>query len=146
VIGAGPSGIAASKALHQRGFSFDCFEHRSRAGGLWSVADDEVQASYPSLECNTSKRRTQFSDFPMPREFPPYPHNTQMAAYFNGYIDHFGFRDRISFNTSVKHAGRAADGGWTVGLSTGETCSRISAWKYSFIASAPVRVEDPRIT
>jgi cation diffusion facilitator CzcD-associated flavoprotein CzcO len=121
VIGAGPSGIAASKALHQRGVSFDCFESRPRAGGLWAVDEGDVQASYPSLECNTSKRRTEFSDFPMPPAFPPYPHNTQMAAYFNAYIDHFGFRDRITFNTSVEHAARGPEAGWDVRLSTGET-------------------------
>ncbi|MBJ7595791.1 MAG: NAD(P)-binding domain-containing protein [Candidatus Dormibacteraeota bacterium] len=121
VIGAGPSGIAASKALHERDFSFDCFERRSRAGGLWAVADGDIQASYPSLECNTSKRRTEFSDYPMPQAFPPYPHNTQMAAYFNAYIDHFGFRDHITFNTSVEHAARAAERGWEVQLSTGGT-------------------------
>jgi dimethylaniline monooxygenase (N-oxide forming) len=123
VIGAGPSGIAASKALHERGFPFDCFERRSRAGGLWAVTDGDVQASYPSLECNTSKRRTEFSDFPMPRAFPPYPHNTQMAAYFNAYIDHFGFRERIVFNTPVEHAARTAEGGWEVRLNSGETRS-----------------------
>ncbi|HWF57354.1 MAG TPA: NAD(P)-binding domain-containing protein [Candidatus Dormibacteraeota bacterium] len=121
IVGAGPSGIAAAKALQQRGIAFECFERHGRVGGLWAVAEDEVQASYPSLECNTSKRRTQFSDFPMPRAFPPYPHNTQMAAYFDAYVDHFGFRDRIIFNTSVEHAGRTADGGWDVRLSTGET-------------------------
>ncbi len=123
VIGAGPSGIAASKALHQRGFEFDCFERRSRAGGLWAIDEGDVQASYPSLECNTSKSKTEFSDFPMPRAFPPYPHNTQMAAYFNAYIDHFGFRDRITFNTTVERAERTAAGGWDVRLSSGETRS-----------------------
>jgi cation diffusion facilitator CzcD-associated flavoprotein CzcO len=121
VIGAGPSGIAAAKALHVRGFAFDCFESRSRIGGLWAVAEGDVQASYPSLECNTSKRRTQFSDFPMSSDFPPYPHNTQMAAYFDAYVDRFGFRDRITFNTTVEHARRNAEGGWEVRLGSGTT-------------------------
>ncbi len=120
VVGAGPSGIAATKALHQRGLTVDCFESRSRAGGLWAVDERDVQASYPSLECNTSKRRTQFSDFPMPRAFPPFPHNTQMARYFDAYIDSFGFRDRITFNTTVERADRTPDGGWNVRLSSGE--------------------------
>ena len=120
IIGAGPSGIAASKALHERGLSFDCFERRARAGGLWAVDEGDVQASYPSLECNTSKKRTEFSDFPMPRAFPPYPHNTQMAAYFNAYIDHFGFRDRITFSTTVEHAQRTPAGGWEIRLNTGD--------------------------
>jgi dimethylaniline monooxygenase (N-oxide forming) len=120
VIGAGPSGIAAAKALYDKGIACTIFERRSRVGGLWALADGDVQASYPSLECNTSKRRTQFSDFPMPRDFPPYPHNTQMARYFDAYVDRFGFRDRITFHTSVERATPAA-GGWNVKLSTGET-------------------------
>jgi cation diffusion facilitator CzcD-associated flavoprotein CzcO len=80
-----------------------------------------VQASYPSLECNTSKRKTEFSDFPMPKDYPPYPHNTEMAAYFEAYVDRFGFRDRITLNTLVEHAERSAEGGWDVRLEPGGT-------------------------
>ncbi|MBV8953115.1 MAG: NAD(P)-binding protein, partial [Solirubrobacterales bacterium] len=35
VIGAGSSGIAAAKALHERGIPFDCFEKSDRVGGNW---------------------------------------------------------------------------------------------------------------
>jgi dimethylaniline monooxygenase (N-oxide forming) len=35
VAGAGSSGIAAAKALHQRGFEFDCYGKSDRAGGNW---------------------------------------------------------------------------------------------------------------
>jgi cation diffusion facilitator CzcD-associated flavoprotein CzcO len=119
VVGAGPSGIAAAKALHQAGLDFDCFEQRARAGGLWAIDDDLVQASYPSLECNTSKRRTEFSDFPMPPSFPSYPHNRQMAAYFDAYIDHFSFRERIRFNTTVVRVERSHEGGWDVEVEPG---------------------------
>jgi hypothetical protein len=138
VVGAGPSGIAAAKALHERGIAFDVFERRSRIGGLWAVTEGDVQASYPSLECNTSKRRTQFSDFPMPADFPSYPHNTDMAAYFNAYVDHFGVRDRITLNTSVEHTARRPDGGWAVRLSTGETRS------YDALAVANGHHREPR--
>ena len=33
LIGAGSSGIAAAKALHERGIPFDCFEKSDRVGG-----------------------------------------------------------------------------------------------------------------
>ncbi len=138
VIGAGPSGIAAAKALHQKGVAFDQFERRSRVGGLWALTAGEVQASYPSLECNTSKRRTQFSDFPMPKDYPPYPHNTQMAAYFDAYVDRFGFRERITFDTSVDHAARTMDGSWEVRLSGGETR------RYGALVVANGHHRDPR--
>lgn len=121
VIGAGPSGLAAVKALHTRGIDVTCFESRDRVGGLWAIGDDEVQASYPSLECNTSKTTTQFSDLPMPRHFPAYPHNTQMDAYLNDYVDHFGFRERIHLGTTVVHAAIAPGGGWDVRVEPGGT-------------------------
>ena len=35
IIGAGSSGIAAAKALHERGIPFDCFEKSDRVGGNW---------------------------------------------------------------------------------------------------------------
>ncbi len=29
----------------------------------------------------------------MPADYPDYPHHAQIAAYFDTYVDHFGFRD-----------------------------------------------------
>ena len=40
----------------------------------------------------------------MPKSYPDFPHHTQIAAYFDDYVDHFGFRDRIRFETGVEHA------------------------------------------
>lgn len=121
VVGAGPSGITAAKALTQRGLDVDVFERRARIGGLWAISEDDVQASYPSLECNTSKRRTEFSDFPMPDAYPDYPHNKQMAEYFEAYVDRFGFRDRIALGTAVESAAQQDDGTWRVRLGDGRT-------------------------
>ena len=56
----------------------------------------------------------------MPEEYPNYCHHTQVLAYFRSYADHFGVRERITFNTGVEHAERQADGVWRVRLSTGE--------------------------
>ena len=39
VIGAGSSGIAAAKALHERGVPFTCFEASDRVGGNWVFAN-----------------------------------------------------------------------------------------------------------
>ena len=57
----------------------------------------------------------------MPASYPDFPHHSQIAAYFEEYVDHFGFRDQITFETGVEHAGRDADGVWTVELDSGET-------------------------
>ena len=115
VIGAGSSGIAAAKALHQRGFDFDCFEKSDRVGGNWVFKNSNgMSSAYRSLHINTSRERMEFADFPMPKSYPDFPHHTQIAEYFDAYVDHFGFRDRITFETGVEHAAPAADGTWEV--------------------------------
>ena len=121
VIGAGSSGIAAAKALHAHGFDFDCFEASDRVGGNWVFKNaNGMSSAYRSLHINTSRERMEFSDFPMPASYPDFPHHTHIARYFDAYVDHFGFRDRISFRTVVESARREADGTWRIALDTGE--------------------------
>ena len=105
VIGAGSSGIAAAKALHERGIPFDCYEKSDRIGGNWVFGNKNgMSSAYRSLHINTSRERMEYSDYPMPHSYPDFPHHTQIATYFNDYVDHFGFRERIVFETGVKHA------------------------------------------
>jgi len=121
LIGAGSSGIAAAKALHERGIAFDCFEKSDRVGGNWVFENKNgMSAAYRDLFINTSRPRMQYSDFPMPDSYPDFPHHTQIAAYFEEYVDHFGFRDSITFETAVQHVSRDEDGVWTVELDTGD--------------------------
>ncbi len=122
VIGAGSSGIAAAKALHERGIAFDCFEKSDRVGGNWVFENrNGMSAAYRDLFINTSRPRMEYSDFPMPQSYPDFPHHTQIARYFEDYVEHFGLRELISFETGVEHAARARDGSWTVELETGES-------------------------
>jgi dimethylaniline monooxygenase (N-oxide forming) len=121
VIGAGSSGIAAAKALHERGIPFECFEKSDRVGGNWVFGNrNGMSSAYRSLHINTSRERMEYADFPMPTSYPDFPHHTHIAAYFDAYVDRFGFRDRIRFETGVEHCAREADGTWTVTLETGE--------------------------
>jgi cation diffusion facilitator CzcD-associated flavoprotein CzcO len=62
----------------------------------------------------------EYSDFPMPRSYPDFPHHTLIARYFDDYVDHFGFRDRITFETGVARAERLDGGGWRIVLDSGE--------------------------
>ena len=113
IIGAGSSGIAAAKALHERGIPFDCFEASDRIGGNWVFGNrNGMSAAYRDLHINTSRDRMQFSDFPMPRSCPDFPHHTDIAAYFESYVDAFGFRDKILFETRIERAELRAGGGW----------------------------------
>jgi cation diffusion facilitator CzcD-associated flavoprotein CzcO len=122
IIGAGSSGIAAAKVLHQRGIPFDCFEKGDRVGGNWVFGNSNgMSSAYRSLHINTSRERMEYSDFPMPKHYPDFPHHTHIAEYFDNYVEHFGFRDRITFNTAVQRCVRDDDDAWTVTLDGGES-------------------------
>ena len=106
VIGAGSSGIAAVKALAQAGYDVTAYEKSDRIGGNWVWGNaNGMSSAYRSLHINTSRERMEYSDFPMPKSYPDFPHHTHIAKYFDDYVDHFGVRDRIRFETGVEHAG-----------------------------------------
>jgi dimethylaniline monooxygenase (N-oxide forming) len=102
VIGAGSSGIASCQVLQARGIEFDCFEVGSEVGGNWRYMNDNgMSSAYRSLHINTSRDLMAYATFPMPPDYPDYPDHRQIAAYFDAYVDRFGFRDRIRFRTEV---------------------------------------------
>jgi dimethylaniline monooxygenase (N-oxide forming) len=125
IIGAGSSGIAAAKRLQDAGVLFDVFEKSDRVGGNWVFGNrNGMSSAYRSLHINTSRDRMEYADFPMPRDYPDFPHHAQIARYFDSYVDHFGLRDRITFETGVEKADRdPGSGTWTITLDTGETRS-----------------------
>jgi dimethylaniline monooxygenase (N-oxide forming) len=115
VIGAGSSGITTTKALADRGIPFDCFEASDRVGGNWVFGNrNGMSSSYSTLHINTSRERMEYADFPMPPDYPDFPRHDQIARYFDAYVDQFGLREQITFNTSVEHARPLPDGGWEV--------------------------------
>lgn len=122
VIGAGPSGITTAKRLRDHGIPFDCFEASDEVGGNWYFKNPNgMSACYQSLHIDTSKWRLAFEDYPVPANWPDFPHHAQLFDYFKDYVDHFGFRDRILFRTRVTGAERQPDGRWLVTSDDGHT-------------------------
>ncbi|MFK8021579.1 MAG: NAD(P)-binding protein, partial [Pseudomonadales bacterium] len=54
VIGAGPCGLPACKALAERGLAYECFEASDSVGGVWNI--ERGGGGYRSLHTNTSPR------------------------------------------------------------------------------------------
>lgn len=122
MIGAGSSGIAAIKALQDRGIPFDCFEASDRVGGNWVLGNSNgMSSAYSTLHINTSRERMEYADLPMPRSYPDFPRHDQIAAYFEEYVERFALRERIAFGCTVQHAARTAGGSWRVALQDGRT-------------------------
>jgi dimethylaniline monooxygenase (N-oxide forming) len=103
IIGAGSSGLTVLKGLLEAGLSAVCFERGSKLGGNWVFDNDNGQSRiYRSLRINTSRRRMQFSDFPMPADYPDYASHEQVARYFEAYAAAFELAPSIRFRSSVE--------------------------------------------
>lgn len=119
VIGAGPCGLTAAKNLLQGGFQVDVIEQQDDVGGNWYYGRPHSSVA-ASTHLISSKRLTEFTDFPMPKSFPPFPSQRQAWSYLRDYAEHFQLYPRISFHTTVLQAEPVAGGGWLIQLSTGE--------------------------
>lgn len=140
IIGAGCSGFTMAKRLQDHGLPFDCFEMSDDIGGNWYFRNPNGASScYQSLHIDTSKWRLAFEDYPVPEDWPDFPHHAQLLQYFHDYVDHFGLRERITFETAVTRCERLPDGRWRVSLSTGETR------EYDAVAVANGHHWDPRM-
>lgn len=100
LIGAGPMGLAAAKTLQDQGIAFQGFELHSGVGGLWDI-DNPKSTMYESAHLISSKRMTEFADFPMRDEVAEYPSHHEMKRYFNEFADHFDLRRHYRFNAEV---------------------------------------------
>lgn len=115
VIGAGFSGLAAARALRQRGLPFTCVDRSTAIGGLWHYSEDaDASPAYRSLHLNTSRKVTSFTDFPMPETYPRYPRHDQVAAYLREFAEHYGLLEHMELGTEVLTVQRRPDGGWDV--------------------------------
>lgn len=129
VIGAGISGLTALKMLTDYGIDAVCFEASDRIGGNWAFDNPNGSSSaYRSLHIDTSKHQLSFRDFPMPEEYPDFPHHTQIKQYLDDYAEAFDLGDSIEFRTRVLHAERLPGGGWeltTERLSTAQLTTEL---------------------
>lgn len=123
VIGAGPAGLAALKNFLHRGIPAVGFEREDDVGGTWYYGKSSSSV-YQSTHLISSKRMTEFPDFPMPREYPPYPSHSQACAYLRGYATRFGLYDRIRFRTSVTRVEPTGGEGWWVTTDDGRPAQR----------------------
>ena len=110
IIGAGPSGLAAARALQKAGIAFDGYEASRGVGGLWDI-ENPRSTMYESAHLISSRTTTEFAEFPM-RTSADYPSHRELISYFREFADHFGLTERFRFDTKVTSLTRAEDGGW----------------------------------
>jgi len=114
VIGAGPCGLGVAKALKEAGISYTQAEADDEVGGNW------YHGVYDSAHIISSRKTTEYADFPMPKDYPDFPSQKQMGAYYALYADTFNLRENIEFNTKVVMCLPRTDESWEVELANGE--------------------------
>ena len=135
VIGAGGSGLAAIKNLREQGFAVDCYERETSVGGAWNWRHDRSPV-YASTHLISSRPLTEFPDFPMPDDWPDYPHHSKLLGYLERYAEHFGLGDSIWFGTEVVAVTPVGDHRWDVTTrSTGGGVERVQRYAAVVVAN-----------
>ena len=109
LIGAGPSGLAAARNLQKAGLPFQGFEAWDDIGGLWNIGNPRSTV-YESAHLISSKRTTEFTEFPFAHEVADYPSHAELLRYFGAFADHFGLREHFSFGCRVLKAEPVSEG------------------------------------
>jgi len=118
ILGAGTSGLAVAKNFLERQIPFDCLEREDQIGGNWCYGKPHSSV-YDSTHLISSKRLTEYTDFPLPEDYPEFPNHRQVFDYLKNYSEHFGLTSHIQFNTAVDWM-EPAERGWLVRLAGGE--------------------------
>lgn len=101
VIGAGPSGLAALKRLRAAGLAAEALDREQGLGGNWRFGSGTSRI-FASTRLISSRRLTEFTDFPMPRDWPAYPDHRQCLAYLERYAEHGGLLPHIHCGMAVE--------------------------------------------
>ncbi|HEY5077217.1 MAG TPA: NAD(P)-binding protein, partial [Acidimicrobiia bacterium] len=105
LVGAGPLGLAVARALKQHGVPYAQLEAADAVGGNWR---DGV---YQTAHIISSRKTTEFTDYPMPADYPDFPSAAQMLAYLQDYARHYELEPAIEFGVTVSEARPVVEGG-----------------------------------
>jgi thioredoxin reductase len=137
LIGAGPSGLAAARNLQKLGLPFVGFEAHTDVGGLWNI-DNPRSTVYHSAHLISSKRTTEFTEFPMGEAVADYPSHREMRQYFLDFATRFGLREHFRFGTRVERVEPLDDGAsppWRVTWTEADGASRSQVFGGVIIAN-----------
>ncbi|UZD97720.1 NAD(P)/FAD-dependent oxidoreductase [Pseudomonas corrugata] len=118
IIGSGPGGLSAARALKAKGITYDQYERHSDVGGIWDI-NNAGTPMYESAHFISSRDLSGFIGFPMPADYPDYPSHRQITEYLRSFADAYGLRGHIQFNTGVAKIEKDSESRWIVTLADG---------------------------
>ncbi|XP_013388858.1 dimethylaniline monooxygenase [N-oxide-forming] 2 [Lingula anatina] len=125
IIGGGVSGLTSIKSCLEEGLRPVCFEQHDHVGGQWHFSEnmetgrnDSLCRMFSAVVTNTSKKMTEFSDFPMPKDFPTFIPARKITSYIQDYAEHFDLKKYVQYGMRVDDVSKADDfsqsGQWKV--------------------------------
>ncbi len=114
IIGAGPVGLAMASALKAHDIPYDQVDAKAGLGGNWH------SGVYDGVHLNSSRKSTEFSDYPMPEHYPDFPSAAEMKDYLDDYAQAKGIDQGIEFEKSVIETLPQSDDSWIVRFADGD--------------------------
>jgi hypothetical protein len=114
IIGAGFVGLGMAQALQAANIPYDQVDASDDIGGNW------YHGVYQTAHIISSRRITQFTNFPMPKNYPDFPSAQQMRDYLNAFVEHFKLRQNIELNRSITYVRPIENNLWEVTFADGE--------------------------
>lgn len=108
IIGAGFSGLALSASFKRHGIPFVTVDANSEIGGNW------YNGVFDCTHIISSKKTTEYKDFPMPKSYPDFPSAKQMLDYLKEYVKHNELLDFIELNTKVLNCEKIENDQWVI--------------------------------
>ena len=118
VIGAGPAGLAAMRALKESKIPYEAVEKAAALGGVWNPANPETPA-YDHLAMISSRTTSDLGE-PIPKEWPTYLPLKLVHRYLTHYARKFRLLKKIQFQTEVETVRKMSDGAWRAFFRSGE--------------------------
>lgn len=136
VIGAGGSGLVASKELLDEGHRVTCFERFNQLGGVFCPSEDAGRSgAYDSTKLTISNYMMSFSSFPPPRQQERrFWSAREYHRYLTDFAKHFNVDRVICYRTEVVSVSRADNGRYDVEVTSADKPEATTVHQFDAVA------------
>ncbi len=144
VIGAGASGLIATKELLDEGHQVSCFEKYSKLGGVFNYSDFKGGV-YDSTQLTVSNYFMAYSCFPPKSdEKRKYWTRREYSDYLNDFVANFKLAQHIQYNRKITSVKRQDNGQYSVIVAQSEDPSQTEIYVFDAVAVCSGTHQIPR--